>query len=79
MEVVLATEEDVLEEVTLEATATLEAWVDETEVSVMVLVRLRVVVVVPLVVSSAATKEAPAARTVNRMFEICILKSCVVI
>lgn len=73
----LATE-DVLEEMALEATANtaLETWVEETatEVSVMVLVRLRVVVVVPLEVSSAATKEAPAARTVNRMFEICILK-----
>lgn len=42
------------------------------EVSVAVLVRLMVEVEVPLVVSSAATNEAPAAKTVKRMFEICI-------
>lgn len=41
---------------------------------VAVLVRLMVEVEVPLVVSSAAVKEAPAARMVKRMFEICILK-----
>lgn len=46
---------------------------EATEVSVMVLVRERVEVVVPLVVSSAATRGAPAARTVKRMLEICIL------
>lgn len=39
---------------------------------VAVLVRLMVEVEVPLVVSSAATNEAPAAKTVKRMFEICI-------
>lgn len=39
---------------------------------VAVLVRLMVEVEVPLVVSSAATNEAPAAKTVKRMFAICI-------
>lgn len=42
------------------------------EVRVAVLVKLMVEVEVPLVVSSAATNEAPAAKTVKRMFEICI-------
>lgn len=46
---------------------------------VAVLVRLMVEVEMPLVVSSAATKEAPAAKTVKRMFEMCILTRCVVI
>lgn len=46
---------------------------DDTEVRVMVLVRASVEVVVPLVVSSAATRGAPAARTVRRMLEMCIL------
>lgn len=44
-----------------------------TEVRVIVLVSCNVVVVVPEVVSSAATREAPAARAVKKMFEICIL------
>lgn len=45
----------------------------EMDVRVAVLVRLMVEVEVPLTVSSAATREAPAARTVKRMLEICIL------
>lgn len=49
------------------------------DVRVAVLVRLMVEVEVPLVASSAATKEAPAAKTVKRMFEICILKRYVLI
>lgn len=50
-----------------------------TEVRVAVLVRLIVEIEVPLVVSSAATREAPAARTVKMMFEICILEGDVLI
>lgn len=49
--------------------ATEGTW--ETEVRVAVLVRLRVVVDVPLVVSSA--RAAPAARTAKKMLESCIL------
>lgn len=43
-----------------------------TEVRVMVFVSCRVVVDVPEMVSSAATRDAPAARAVSRMLEICI-------
>lgn len=91
VEVVLATE-DVLEETmplgtALEATRT-GALVacevaagtedeEDTEVRVIVLVSWRVCVVVPLVVSSAAARFAPAARTVRRMLEMCILRTCV--
>lgn len=87
---VLATDEDEdeFEETTPEGATrmALEAWVvtvalvdSGTEVRVLVCVSWRVEVVVPLVVSSwAAAREAPAARTVKSMLEICILKLCVV-
>lgn len=46
---------------------------DDTEVSVTVLVKERVEVVVPLVVSWAAARPEPAAKTARTMLGNCIL------
>lgn len=55
-------------DVTAEDDGETEAWI-----KVIDLVRVAVLVVVPDVVSSAEAIEAAVARTVRKMFEICIL------